>query len=155
MAIRYQPRSLRRTCRGQCINNTELKLSDARDYRWALFLLACRDGFIVWAGMRFWKPAPYQPIPGRSDWYNKGIDALRNGAFLQASKALEEAVKTDPTFALAHARLAEAYTELDYTDKAKDELLRVSSLVPDRSQLPRLDELYLTAINNTVTRRLF
>lgn len=108
--------------------------------------------FIVWAAMRYWKPAPYQPVPEALAWYNKGVDALRNGAFLQASKALEQAVTIDPDFALAHARLAEAYTELDYTDKAKDELLRVSSLVPDRSQLPRVDGLYLTGINATVTR---
>ena len=108
--------------------------------------------FIVWAGMRYWKPAPYEPTPEALSWYNKGVDALRNGAFLQASKALEQAVAADQGFALAHARLAEAYTELDYTDKAKDELLRVSSLVPDRSQLPQFDALYLTAINNTVTR---
>ncbi len=108
--------------------------------------------FIVWAAMRYWKPAPYKPTPDALAWYNKGVDALRNGAFLQASKALEQSVNADTGFALAHARLAEAYTELDYTDKAKDELLRVSSLVPDRSQLPRNDALYLTGINTTVTR---
>lgn len=107
---------------------------------------------IVWAGTRFWKPAPYKPNAAALDWYNKGTDALRNGAFLQASKALEQSVAADEGFALAHARLAEAYTELDYTDKAKDELLRVSTLVPDRSLLPRLDELYLTAINASVSR---
>ncbi|HKR58326.1 MAG TPA: tetratricopeptide repeat protein, partial [Pyrinomonadaceae bacterium] len=109
-------------------------------------------GFMVWAAMRYWKPAPYKPTAEALNWYNKGVDALRNGAFLQASKALEQSVGADEGFALAHARLAEAYTELDYTDKAKDELLRVGLLVPDRSQLPRFDELYLTAINNTVTR---
>ena len=109
-------------------------------------------GFMVWAAMRYWKPAPYQPTVEALNWYNKGVDALRNGAFLQASKALEQAVSADEGYALAHARLAEAYTELDYTDKAKDELLRVGLLVPDRSQLPRYDGLYLTAINTTVTR---
>lgn len=108
--------------------------------------------FIVWAGMHYWKPAPYEPTAVALDWYNKGTDALRNGAFLQASRALEQSVAADDRFALAHARLAEAYTELDYSDKAKDELLRVTTLVPDRSQLPRLDGLYLTAIIASVTR---
>ena len=119
----------------------------------ATFLVALAvTGLMVWAGMAFWKPAPYKPNAAALDWYNKGTDALRNGAFLQASKAFEQSVAADDGFALAHARLAEAYTELDYTDKAKDQLLRVSTLVPDRSLLPRLDGLYLTAINATVSR---
>ena len=77
---------------------------------------------------------------------------MRNGAFLQASKALEQAVADDNKFALAHARLAEAWFELDYADKAKDEMLRVQSLVPNRSQLATSDALYLEAINATVTK---
>jgi serine/threonine protein kinase/Tfp pilus assembly protein PilF len=98
------------------------------------------------------KPAPYKPTSAALDWYNKGTDALRNGAFLQASKALEQAVVTDNKFALAHARLAEAWFELDYADRAKDELLKVQSLVPNRSQLAATDSRYLEAINATVTR---
>lgn len=109
-------------------------------------------GVAIWGLLHFWKPGAYQSSGVALDWYNKGTDALRNGAFLQASKALEQAVAADDKFALAHARLAEAWTELDYTAKAKDELLRVSSLVPDRSRLPRIDALYLEAVNATVTR---
>jgi serine/threonine protein kinase/ATP/maltotriose-dependent transcriptional regulator MalT len=96
--------------------------------------------------------SPYQPSPEANRWYDVGTNALREGAYFQASKALESAVQVDEKFALAHARLAEAYTELDYADKAKDELLRVSSLVPDRSKLPPLDALYLKAITDTVSR---
>ena len=48
--------------------------------------------------------------------------------------------------------MAEALAELDYGDKAKDELLRVASLVPDRSLLPLTDGLYLEAINSVVAR---
>ena len=44
--------------------------------------------------------------------------------------------------------------ELDYTSKAKDELLRVNALVPDRSDLSPLDSHYIQAITNTVTRNL-
>lgn len=102
--------------------------------------------------VRWWKPSPYKPPPVALDWYNKGTDALRNGAFLQASKALEQATATDNQFALAHARLAEAWSELDYADKAKDELLKVQSLVPNRSQLAQTDALHLEAINATVTK---
>jgi tetratricopeptide (TPR) repeat protein len=79
---------------------------------------------------------------------------LREGAYYEASKALEQAIDLDEGFALAHARLAEAWTELDYEDRAKDELLRVASLVPDRSSLPERDALYLRAITETLTRNL-
>ena len=41
-------------------------------------------------------------------WYEMGTNALRDGAYYQASKALEQAVAIDDKFALAHARLAEA-----------------------------------------------
>ncbi len=107
---------------------------------------------LSWAVVHWWRPSPFKPSPVALDWYNKGTDALRNGAFLQASKALEQAVANDNKFALAHARLAEAWTELDYVDRAKDEMLRVQSLVPNRSQLAPIDALYLEAINATVTR---
>ena len=81
-----------------------------------------------WFVFRWWKPASYKPNSVAQAWYDKGTDALRNGAFLQATGALEQAVATDEKFALAHARLAEAWWELDYADKAKDELLKVQSL---------------------------
>jgi tetratricopeptide (TPR) repeat protein len=42
--------------------------------------------------------------------------------------------------------------ELDYTDKANEEIIQASSLVPDRSVLPQIDALYLTAITNTFLR---
>ena len=110
------------------------------------------SALLVWGFVRLTRPAPYQPSPTGLDAYNKGTDALRNGAYLQATIALQQAVDADPGFALAHARLAEAFKALDYSDRAKDELLIVGNLVPDRSQLPRVDSLYLEAINNVVTR---
>jgi tetratricopeptide (TPR) repeat protein len=117
-----------------------------------LLLVVVGLGFITWAVVRWWKPAPYKPIPLALDWYNKGNDALRNGALLQASKAFEQAIAADDKFPLAHARLAETWFELDYADRAKDEMLKVQSLVPNRSQLARTDALYLEGINATVTK---
>jgi serine/threonine protein kinase len=105
-----------------------------------------------WAIVRILKPRPYVPSPVAQDWYNKGMEAMRNGAFLQATLALNQSIRADDKFALAHARLAEAWTELDYADEAKNEMLRVAQLVPDRSQLPRVDGLYLEAIHSAVTR---
>ena len=84
-------------------------------------------------------------------WYDKGTRALRSGAYYQASKALQQAVSIDDQFALGHARLAEAYVELDYSDKAKDEIIRTHSLI---QELPMhsSDSLYLKAITSTVLR---
>lgn len=106
----------------------------------------------VWIAVKWWKPAPYQPNAQALELFNRGTDFLRNGAFLQASRTLQQAVAADPNFALAHARLAEAWSELDYADRAKDELIIVSTLIPNRLLLPRDQELYLNAINATVAR---
>jgi tetratricopeptide (TPR) repeat protein/predicted Ser/Thr protein kinase len=84
--------------------------------------------------------------------YETGTNAIRAGSFFQASKALELATRADDQFALAHARLAEAYMELDYFDKAKDEILRASELTPNRSVLSKLDSLYLDGLTATVRR---
>ena len=94
---------------------------------------------------------PHLPSREAMFWYDAGTTALRNGAYYQASKALQQAVKIDDKFALGHAWLAEAYTELDYSDKAKDEIIRAESLA---RQLPmqQSDALYLQAVTNTVLR---
>jgi len=99
-----------------------------------------------------WPRSPREPLAEAKRFYDAGTNALRDGAYYQASKALELAISRDDSFALAHARLAEALTELDYSDRAKDELLRVTTLVTDRSALPRLEALYLRAITDTATR---
>jgi tetratricopeptide (TPR) repeat protein len=112
----------------------------------ALALLA------VWGVVAWLRPGMHKPKPEAQRMYDVGTGALRDGAYYQASKALEQAVKVDDRFALAHASLAEAWTELDYADKAKDELLRLNTLIPDPSALSQVDALYLDAIRATVTR---
>ncbi len=104
-----------------------------------------------WGVAKFVRRAPHRPTAEAQRWYEMGTNALRDGAYFQASKALERAIATDNNFPLAHARLAEAWMELDYVDKAKDELLRVATLVPDRTALPRSDLLYLEAISASVS----
>jgi tetratricopeptide (TPR) repeat protein/tRNA A-37 threonylcarbamoyl transferase component Bud32 len=106
---------------------------------------------VGWLAVKLLRPGPHRPTPEAERWYKTGTDALRDGAYYQASRALEHAIGEDHNFPLAHARLAEAWMELDYSDKAKDELLKVWSLVPDRSVLPRLELLYLEAISATVS----
>jgi tetratricopeptide (TPR) repeat protein len=118
-----------------------------------LIIAIVLSGVAIWAVFHWWRPSPYMPPAAALALYNQGTDALRNGAYYQASNALDQAVRADNNFALAHARLAEAWTELDYSDKAKDELLLANNLVPDRSGLVAIDALHLDAINATVTRK--
>lgn len=99
--------------------------------------------------IRPWRSAVHQPTPESRHWAEVGSNALREGAYYQASKALEQAVAADDAYVLAHALLAEAYVELDFIERAKDELLRVSSA--DRSTLSERDSLYLDAVIATAT----
>jgi serine/threonine protein kinase/lipopolysaccharide biosynthesis regulator YciM len=106
----------------------------------------------ILAFVQLTRPRAHVPTPEAKALYDRGTEALRDGAYYQASKLFESATKADAQFALAHARLAESWMELDYSDKAKDEMLIVKSLVPDSSVLPRQDALYLDAVMETVTR---
>src|SRR5437868_4496014 len=100
----------------------------------------------------FARARPHQPNVEAQRLYETGANAIRAGSYFQASKALELATRADDQFALAHARLAEAFMELDYFDKAKDEILRASELTPNRSVLSKLDNQYLDALTATVRR---
>ena len=110
---------------------------------------------VVLLGLGLWYflgARPHQPNAEAQRLYETGTNALRAGSYFQASKALGMAVSSDDQFALAHARLAEAWMELDYSDRAKDELLRVGELSPNRSLFTPVDSLYLDAITATVRR---
>ncbi|HYT49360.1 MAG TPA: serine/threonine-protein kinase, partial [Pyrinomonadaceae bacterium] len=100
----------------------------------------------------FARARPHQPNAEAQRLYETGANAIRAGSYFQASKALELAIRADDQFALAHARLAEAFMELDYFDKAKDEILRASELTPNRSVLSKIDNQYLDALTATVRR---
>src|ERR1044072_256566 len=109
-------------------------------------------GLAIWAIYYFWPRSYYQPSAAALHWYEQGTESLRNGAYYQASKALTQATQIDDGYALAHARLAQAWAELDYSERAKDELLAATSQNV-RSSLSPKDALYLDAIRATVTRK--
>nr|MBA3806126.1 protein kinase [Acidobacteriota bacterium] len=127
-------------------------LKRPRSYLLAFVAVTAVAALALFGVSRWWQRAPYQPNAEAQRWFDRGTAALREGAYYQASKMLTRAVSIDDRFALAHARLAEAWAEMDYTGKAKDEMLRVAALVPDRSALPQLDALYLDAVNTFVAR---
>ena len=114
----------------------------------ALMLIAAIS--IFWLSIRGSRPR--EPVPEAKRLYLAGTGALRDGSYLKASKLFEQALQIDSGFPLAHARLAEAWMDLDYEQKATDEMLRVTELVPNRSALPPLDILHLQAITATVRR---
>jgi tetratricopeptide (TPR) repeat protein len=94
----------------------------------------------------FEAPAPAQ------QWYEQGANAVREGSYTKAKRALQQALAIHNRFPLAHARLAEALSELDESGAAKTELLAVHELVPDPNRLERSQRLRLAGINATVIR---
>jgi tetratricopeptide (TPR) repeat protein/predicted Ser/Thr protein kinase len=99
----------------------------------------------------WWLPARrYRPAPDALRWYQEGVTALRDGTYYKASKALERAAASDGRFSMAHARLAEAWLELDYADQAKDEMLRATPPGAS-SRLSGVEQLYLEALHLTMT----
>jgi tetratricopeptide (TPR) repeat protein len=98
-----------------------------------------------------WQYRPYEPKPDAIRSYQAGVDALYSMTYETARKALEQTVAIDPTFALAHASLARAYDELDYTDRAKDSMLRAVTAAQE-SRLTPDDERRLRALRFMVSR---
>src|SRR6185503_10252066 len=67
-------------------------------------------GILAWWLTR---PTVHQPTPEAKRLYDLGVTAMREGAFFKSKKLLQQATDYDGRYALAHARLAEALTELD------------------------------------------
>jgi tetratricopeptide (TPR) repeat protein len=109
----------------------------------ALAVVAGAAAIVAW---RVWRqPVPLTAAPQAQHWYDEGVAALQEGAYLQASRALDRAAQIDPEYPLTWARLGEAQLELDQETAARQSLLRASSLVADRSRLPRDDRLAFEA----------
>jgi serine/threonine protein kinase len=117
-----------------------------------LTLLASLAGLalVIWAVWYLRQPSAHEPTAPVAALYQQGVEAMREGSYYRASVLLSQAVQKDSEFALAHARLAEALLELDFIDRAKDEMLAVNRLVTDFSVYPRADALYLEAVRSTM-----
>lgn len=107
---------------------------------------------VLWRAFHLWPASTNQPSLEARQWYESGTNAISWSAYYQATRALERAIKLDNRFALAHARLAEAWSELDYTERAKDELLLATSLIRNGESLSQADSLYLDALMATSRR---
>ena len=108
----------------------------------ALAILAVVGGLV-------WRARRHEPSPEAMRWYQLGAAALRDGTYYRAAKALDQAVAAQPDFALAHARLAEAWNELDDSGKAKSEMLLARG--PSAQAPSGSGALYVDAILRTLT----
>ena len=97
----------------------------------------------VYAWREWTAPGSMAIAPLAARWYEQGVAALQEGAYLQAARALERAAQIDAAYPLTWARLGEAQLELDQEGAARQSLLRASSLIPNRSRLPADDRLAL------------
>ncbi|HEX5731742.1 MAG TPA: tetratricopeptide repeat protein [Blastocatellia bacterium] len=123
-------------------------------FKLALFIAPVLLAALIWSALSLFGGATHQPPAEARVWYERGTSSIREGSYYQATKSLARAIEIDDRYALAHARLAEAYMEIDSVDRASEEVLTALSLVPDRTALPKLDAMYLDAIAATVRREL-
>jgi tetratricopeptide (TPR) repeat protein len=100
--------------------------------------------------LRAWNRQRNQPPPEAVAFYRNGVDDIHAGAYFAATKAFEKALHLAPQFSFAHARLAEAWVELDMPEKASQEMLIARRR--EASRLPVLDRLQMEAIDLTITR---
>ena len=81
--------------------------------------------------------------------YNQGLQLVRDGKNLDAIKALQDAVKEDPQFALAYSRLAEANASLGYDTDAEKYSRQAMDL---RQQLPTAEKYLIEASHAKVMK---
>jgi tetratricopeptide (TPR) repeat protein len=99
------------------------------------------------------RPRPLPEAPADATvWYRRGTESIREGSYLSARRALEQAVAIFPDYVLAYARLAEASTELDDEASAQQQLLQVSQRVSNEARLPDVERLRLQALRALVLR---
>jgi serine/threonine protein kinase/tetratricopeptide (TPR) repeat protein len=82
--------------------------------------------------------------------YNQGLGFQRDGKNLDARKQFEAATKEDPTFALAFARLAQAYGSLGYDSDAEQSARKAVLL---SQNLPEAEKYQISAIELQVNKR--
>jgi Tfp pilus assembly protein PilF len=104
---------------------------------------------LVWRHAHLYIP----PAPEAQRAFETGIEQLREGAYFQATRALQKATSLDRNFGLAHARLAEAWAELDYTGNAEHEMV-LASAPEEEKNLPDLDRRYIEAVRATLIHDL-
>jgi tetratricopeptide (TPR) repeat protein/predicted Ser/Thr protein kinase len=98
------------------------------------------------------KASSYQPTsksPGALRDYNRGVQSLRDGKYLEAQKLLEAATKEDPAFALAFSKLAQSDSDLGHDTEAEQAAQRAVGL---SENLPQAEKYLIAAIRAQIIR---
>nr|MDQ2899657.1 tetratricopeptide repeat protein [Acidobacteriota bacterium] len=106
-----------------------------------------------WLGLRDWRFGAHDVSPEALRWYRTGTEFAQAGASFAATRALDQAVQVDSRYSMAHARLADAWSDLGAGAKANQEMLLAQGPGESRSRLPEMDRLYVEAVYSTITRR--
>jgi tetratricopeptide (TPR) repeat protein len=109
-----------------------------------LFVMVFDGCFYLWRVRQY-----YRPGPEAMHWYETGVEALNEGNNVKAARSLQEAITQDNDFVMAHARLAEAWANLDFDGNAEQEMLVAT---PGKRNLRPLDRMYFEAIRATVVK---
>jgi tetratricopeptide (TPR) repeat protein len=102
---------------------------------------------LLWQGWERWRA---QPSSEAIQLYRTGTNYIHSAAYFAASKALTEAVRFAPHYGLAHARLAEAWAELELPEKAGVEMLIARR--EGTAGLSSTDRTQIDAIDLSITR---
>lgn len=112
----------------------------------AAVLLLLAGAFGLW----HWEPWREQPSAEAIKLYQTGTDNIHAASYFAATKALERAVQLAPHYSLAHARLADAWMELELPEKAGIEMLKARR--EGTRGLSTFDRLQIDAIDRSITR---
>jgi len=102
--------------------------------------------------MKELKASSFQPTSQSLDalrQYQQGVEALREGKYLEAQKSLEGATSADPQFALAFSRLAQCYSDLGYDDRAEQASRKAIAF---SESLPAAEKYLISAVHASITK---
>ncbi len=100
----------------------------------------------------FVRSVPARALPTEAaHWNTLGMTALREGSYMKATRLLTMVTDLDPKYPVAHAALADAWAELDFTDAAEREMLRATAPA-EQTRLTEPDRRYVDAVRNTLIR---
>ncbi len=96
-------------------SETTRPTANQRSFRFMALIAAAVAATLLalWFAPSLFRRGRHEPPPEAVVWYNRGTSAIREGAYFQATKALERALEIDGSFALARARQSEAYAEIE------------------------------------------
>jgi len=114
--------------------------------------LALLATIVLVSGVLLWRSfhSYYVPPKAALAWYDKGIEAFREGTYLKATGLFQSALAVDKNFALARVRLADAWNELDFKGTADEEMVAVSIDQERGLRPPERD--YVEAVRATLRR---